>query len=148
MNRICSNEAYLVDDNTMAIRGLLEDDRHKIEMKILFDIVEREVIDVRDIIWHHCPYPHCQEVTPLLKKLPGTKVGPGSSKRINSLIGNIEGCVHVVELVINIFKAFYQAEHRLADNKLATEEERVLRKTKMLKDECYGYKINAQRLGL
>ncbi|MBT00729.1 MAG: DUF2889 domain-containing protein [Oceanospirillaceae bacterium] len=45
------------------------------------------------------PFPHCPEIANAFKQLEGTRIGPGWHKLAKELLGGINGCTHLNELL-------------------------------------------------
>ena len=45
------------------------------------------------------PYAPCPAITPAFAKLEGLKIGPGWRRAVNNLLGGVQGCTHLVELL-------------------------------------------------
>ncbi len=121
------------------IQGELIDDRHHILAILKFDYEEEEVIEIIKVEWIKSPYVYCSDIKDIIHRIIALKVKPGSSSFINKNLGGSSGCIHLAEVIVQIFKCFYQAVHRIEDLKLDTEEEKKIRKFKVLRNSCYAY---------
>ena len=54
------------------------------------------------------PFPVCPAVTPNFQRLVGLKIRPGWNKRVRGLLGGVEGCTHLVELLGPLATTAYQ----------------------------------------
>ena len=62
------------------------------------------------------PYRLCPEITPNFQRLVGLRVGPGFNRKVKELVGGVEGCTHLVELMgplaTTAFQTIFSAKHR------------------------------------
>jgi hypothetical protein len=52
-----------------------------------------------EAVTDHAPFGVCREVTPNFQRLVGLKIGLGWRRAVQSRVGGIEGCTHIVELL-------------------------------------------------
>lgn len=83
---------------------------HEMRMRLTIDL---------DLLIHACeavteqgPYRACGEITPNFKALAGVKIGPGWRRRVAELLGGVNGCTHLVELLGPMATTAYQATGR------------------------------------
>ncbi|PCI46607.1 MAG: hypothetical protein COB51_06935 [Moraxellaceae bacterium] len=96
-------EARLVDTKTYTIenrwRGALQpgDPVHNMGLRLTIDhdFIVREVATTMD----DQPHQVCNEVLVNFQRLIGLKIGPGWNRKTRELLGGIEGCTHLVELL-------------------------------------------------
>ena len=138
LERTLATKAWEEEGN-IYISGELVDDRHHIRVILGFDSVGEKVKEVREVSWIRAPYPYCSDVAPLADRILGLGVKTGATAIINDTLGASEGCIHLAEVVVQVFKCFYQARHRLEDAALKSEEERKARKYRVLRNSCYAY---------
>ncbi|MDD4344261.1 MAG: DUF2889 domain-containing protein [Eubacteriales bacterium] len=145
MNIILSRElktkAWLEEENEnhIFIQGELIDDRHHILSVIKFDYKEEKVIEIIKTQWIKSPYTYCSDIKDIINRIIGLEVKTGATAFINKNLGGKDGCIHLAEVVVQIFKCFYQVVHRIEDLKLSSEDERKKRKFKVLRNSCYAY---------
>ncbi len=135
MNIILSRElktsAWLDEENenNIFIKGELIDDRHHILSVLKFDYKEEKVIEVINTEWIKSPYTYCSDIKDIINRINGLEVKTGATAFINKNLGGKDGCIHLAEVVVQIFKCFYQVVHRIEDLKLTTEKEKKERKS-------------------
>jgi hypothetical protein len=95
------------------------------------------------------PYEVCPAVTPNFQRLVGLKIRPGFNSRVKELLGGVEGCTHLVELLgplaTTAFQTIFPWKHRYAPQSV----ERPKGKRPRLLDTCHAFKSDgeiAQRL--
>lgn len=54
------------------------------------------------------PTSECRGAAPGYEQLVGTRIGPGFTRRVKTLFGGIQGCVHLTELLLPIATTAYQ----------------------------------------
>ena len=54
------------------------------------------------------PFAACPAITPAFAKLEGLKIGPGWRRAVSKLLGGIQGCTHLVELLGPLATTAYQ----------------------------------------
>jgi hypothetical protein len=78
------------------------------EMHIVLTInIEMKILDV-SAKTISAPYKICSNANFKIKSLIGATIGPGWKNKINKLIGNIEGCTHVRELLVSMATVSFQ----------------------------------------
>jgi hypothetical protein len=58
------------------------------------------------------PYAPCGDITPNFARLAGVTIGPGWRKKTLELLGGIQGCTHLVELLGPLGTTAFQATGR------------------------------------
>ena len=78
------------------------------EMHIILKInMEFKILDI-SAKTISAPYKICSEANFKIKSLIGETIGPGWKNKINKLIGNIDGCTHVRELLVSMATVSFQ----------------------------------------
>lgn len=126
-------------EENIYIQGELIDDRHHILVVLKFDYKKEKVIEIIKTEWIKAPYTYCSDIKEVINRINGLEVKTGATAFINKNLGDENGCIHLAEVVVQIFKCFYQVVHRIEDLKLPSEEERKKRKFKVLRNSCYAY---------
>ena len=57
------------------------------------------------------PFAVCPAITPAFKSLEGLKIGPGWRRAVSKLLGGVQGCTHLVELLGPLATTAYQTIH-------------------------------------
>ena len=62
------------------------------------------------------PYRLCPKITPNFQRLVGMRIGPGFNRKVKELLGGVEGCTHLVELMgplaTTAFQTIFSAKYR------------------------------------
>lgn len=68
---------------------------------------------VRDVEarMEQAPYAICRAIEPAHRKLVGTTIGPGWSRRVHELLGGTGGCTHLREMLGRMATVAFQAFH-------------------------------------
>ena len=78
------------------------------EMRVLLTInLEMKIINVSAKTLS-APYQICLGANFKIKSLIGETIGPGWKNKINKVIGNIEGCTHIRELLVSMATVSFQ----------------------------------------
>jgi len=96
-------EAHITDKKTYTYenkwRGTVASGHpvHDMSLRLSIDssLVVREVEAVMDVQ----PYTICSDILGNFQKLVGLNIGPGWNRRIRELVGGVEGCTHIAELL-------------------------------------------------
>ena len=118
-------EGHLIDVKTYTVEEL---DRgpippgepiHEMWLRLTIDNA-MEIVEVEaKTVWS--PYSICSEITPNFKKLKGIAIRPGFILKTRQLLGGINGCTHLVELLGPIattaFQTVYPHRARKKNNK-------------------------------
>ena len=65
------------------------------------------------------PYLRCGDIAPNFKALKGVTIGPGWRRKTAELLGGINGCTHLVELLGPLGTTAFQATHRAREQRRA-----------------------------
>ena len=86
---------------------------HEMWLRLTVDdgLVIREVEAVTD----HSPFPICPAVTGNFARLKGLSIRPGFYNRVKEILGGIEGCTHLVEMLGPIATTAYQTIYPYRD---------------------------------
>src|SRR5216684_1035443 len=90
------------------------------------------------------PYRLCPEITPNFQRLVGLRVGPGFNRKVKELVGGVEGCTHLVELMgplaTTAYQTIFSAKHREQRERANGSEETSdkPRKRPRLIDTCHA----------
>lgn len=106
-------EATLTDEKGQQVafrsRPPVEPGAHMHSMSLLLTIdTEYLIRDVRAATLT-APWPMCGGTDEAYRKLIGLRIGPGFSRQVKKLLGGVEGCTHVTELVAQAANTYMQA---------------------------------------
>jgi hypothetical protein len=100
------------------------------------DLVIRDVEAVTD----HSPFPTCGAITSNFAKLKGLSIKPGFNAKVRELLGGIEGCTHLVEMLgpvaTTAFQTIFPYRERL--RREAGAAPNPSRRARLL-DTCHGW---------
>lgn len=119
------------------ISGSLNDTSHYIKLSVL---VEPGTMRIKAVTvqMDKVPYAICHKAFAGIDSLVGLRIKSGINRQVKELIGGTKGCVHIVELLQEIFKAAIQGNIRLiVDNMVGNE--RTAKLEEMLKGSCLRY---------
>jgi len=57
------------------------------------------------------PFAICPAITPAFKSLEGVKIAPGWNRAVNKVLGGVQGCTHLVELLGPMATTAFQTIH-------------------------------------
>ena len=96
-------EARLVDTKTYSFHNEFKGEMtpgmpvHEMVMRLTVD--DNFLIHAVEAVTENSPYPVCPEITPNFKRLEGQRMGRGWNKTVRGLLGGVQGCTHLVELL-------------------------------------------------
>ena len=155
------------DENKFIVEGFLKDDRlndyylitgekrhggkiHNMAVRMLVSVphmkiedIEAEMIDV--------PGEECHDTTDFVKSVIGLTLTQGYSIKVRSLLGGINGCTHMVNLLINMAPAAIQgiwsfkAQKKVDIDSGQNEKKRVFMMEDFLKNTCYAWREKGKR---
>jgi hypothetical protein len=119
-------EARIVDTKTYEIenrwRGDLKpgDPVHNMGLRLTIDenFVVQEVATTMD----DQPHISCHEVLDNYQRLIGLRIGPGWNRKVKELLGGIQGCTHLVELLGPIGTVAFQTTASMVAKEKAREK--------------------------
>lgn len=68
-------------------------------MRLLMVLDRKLVIQSLEAVTEQAPTPVCGQITAAYRALAGLQIGPGFKKRVAELVGGVEGCTHLTELL-------------------------------------------------
>ncbi len=80
-------------------RGLIEVGDPLHDMSLRLTITSSYEIKAVEAVTDKAPYRICPAITPNFQRLVGLKIGPGFTRKVRQLLGGVEGCTHLVELL-------------------------------------------------
>jgi hypothetical protein len=100
------------------------------------DLIIRDVEAATD----HSPFPICGGITGNFARLKGLSIKPGFHAKVRELLGGVEGCTHLVEMLgpvaTTAFQTIYPYRERLRQQK---GEDRSPGGARRLVDSCHGW---------
>lgn len=117
--------------------GELHNLRIKLRVKIpemLIQDIEAEMIEV--------PREECRDILEAFQKIKGLKIEQGFSSKIKKILGGIEGCTHLVHLLLTLAPAALQGMWTQKSGKMQSglNPERLKKLSGILIDTCYTWR--------
>jgi len=95
------------DNSLLEVVAHLKDRFHEIRTVIIFDSNTKTIVKAgADMIT--VPFDLCHEVCDKMQGLEGLQLTKGVNKWVKEIVGNSRGCTHLVDLVMESFKAVFQ----------------------------------------
>lgn len=140
-------EGYITDTKTYPFenpwKGMMEpgDPIHNMVLRLTVD--EDLVVREAEATMMDTPYEICPQVAPNFARLVGLKIGKGWRKRVRELLGGIEGCTHLVELLVPLATTAFQSirpyqRYRLKQSLEAGEDDPTVRRPFQI-DTCHSW---------
>ena len=123
-NRNIFLKGFLRDDNLYDIEAELTDTKHYSipnkdrniivagdpihNMKIKITLDKNLIIKDASAVTSHGPFDICKDANKNFSKIIGIQIKPGWKKKLLQLIGGINGCTHITELLTPIATTAYQ----------------------------------------
>jgi hypothetical protein len=96
-------EGHITDTKTYpianAFRGEIAPGEAIHDMWIRLTLDDDLVVRAVEAVTDAGPYRPCPAITPAFAKLKGLRIAPGWNKRVKELLGGVQGCTHLVELL-------------------------------------------------
>jgi len=142
-------EGHLTDTKTYGFsnhfRGELPPGEPVHDMWLRITVDDRLVIHAVEAVTDASPYPVCPGITPNFQRLQGLRIYPGFQKQVRDLLGGIQGCTHLVDLLGPLATTAYQTvfpyrarEYELRLAREGREADRPTRKPKLV-DSCHAF---------
>lgn len=114
-------EGHLTDTKSYPFdsqfRGTVEAGTPVHQMWIRLTVDDNLIIREVEAATDHSPFPICGGITPNFKKLEGLSIRPGFNAKVRELLGGVEGCTHLVEMLgpvaTTAFQTIYPYRERL-----------------------------------
>jgi hypothetical protein len=96
-------EGYLNDSKTYGFsnhdRGRVEAGEPIHEMWLRLTLDQEFVVRAAEAVTDQGPYKICPSANPNFERLVGIKIGPGYRRKVQEMLGGVQGCTHLVELL-------------------------------------------------
>lgn len=133
-------EGRIIDTKTYGFpndhRGYIEAGEPIHDMSIRLTLDDNFVIQAIEAVTDHGPFAVCPAITPNFQRMVGVRIGPGWRKEVRSRLGGIEGCTHLVELLLAMATPAYQAMFPVRSKK---ESSRPPGKKPALLNSCHAF---------
>ncbi|MBL7002816.1 MAG: DUF2889 domain-containing protein [Gammaproteobacteria bacterium] len=105
-------EGHLVDTKTYEFdnkwRGSVKPSEPLHEMWLRLTINDELEVVHAEAKTDHSPYPECPHFPNNLEKLVGVKIAPGWSKAVQNVLGGVNGCTHITEVLGRVANVAFQ----------------------------------------
>lgn len=117
-------EGRLVDTKTYAFdnsfRGTVEAGEPVHDMWLRVTIDDEFLIHEIEAVTDRGPFQICPDITPNFKKIKGLHISPGWRQRCRKVLGGVEGCTHLVEMLGHMATVAYQTLYPTLSKKKKT----------------------------
>ena len=130
-----------LDDGRLVLQASLNDTDQILELQC---IVSYPDLVIRDASMTFLRYPgrECLQAQSNIEKLPGLKIERGYNKKVKDVLGGSTGCVHMVDLAIEIGHVAIQAKLKRLERETKNIGSKNKKQTwnKELQGQCVRYK--------
>jgi hypothetical protein len=123
--RVITVNSYETGEGTIHVEGLLTDERfypslyysrnkyidpgivHKMTVQLDIALPDLEIRQATAVM-NEVPIDDCREIETFVKKLVGLRIQPGFTRKVRSLLGGVEGCLHLTNLILTMGSAAVQ----------------------------------------
>jgi hypothetical protein len=149
-DRLWDIEAHMTDRKSYSFPSEEEDGEvvagtpiHDMWLRVTLD--DSLVIQAIEAVTDSSPYQLCPQITPNFQRLVGVRIGSGFNRKIKELVGGVEGCTHLVELMgplaTTAFQTIFSARRREERERAEREGIALPRPTERprLIDTCHAH---------
>ena len=138
-------EAHMTDVKTYAFdsewRGTIEPGTPVHDMWLRLTLDDDLVVRAVEAVTDASPYQLCPNITPNYQRLIGLSIRPGFMPKARELLGGIQGCTHLLELLAPLattaFQTIFPYRHRLQKDELPKVTEPA--KRPRLLETCHAF---------
>ena len=123
--RVITVNSYETGEDTLHVEGVLTDERffpslyysrnryidpgivHKMTVQLDIALPDLEIRQATAVM-NEVPIGDCREIEAFAKKLVGLRIRPGFTRKVRSLLGGVEGCLHLTNLILTMGSAAVQ----------------------------------------
>lgn len=136
-------EGHLVDTKAYPFlnreRGEIRPGEAIHEMWIRLTVDDELVVHDVEAATDAAPFSVCPDVTERFKVLKGLKIGRGWRNKVNELLGGVQGCTHLVELLGPVGTTAFQTIYPIKARRPETQQEvQAGRKKPPMLDTCHA----------
>jgi hypothetical protein len=95
------------------------------------------------------PWPACSEIATAYRKLIGLRIGPGFSRAVREILGGIQGCTHLNDLLVQIGNTYMQTtwpDHVARQGLEGDTQQLPDQRTQAIVDGCYAWRKDGAAL--
>jgi len=114
----------------------------RLTMRVSTDFVI-EHVEARSVA---APTPYCQDINPAYAALAGLRLAPGFKERVRSIVGGVNGCTHLSDLLGPLATTVMQASFgRMQTEERLRETAKLTRMSKpRVIDTCHAYRADGE----
>ncbi|WP_207539739.1 DUF2889 domain-containing protein [Sabulicella rubraurantiaca] len=144
-------EAHLTDTKTYGFpsehRGQVNPGEALHGMWVRMTINTDMMITECEAVTDYSPFDICPGATPNFRKLAGLSIGPGFNRAVNEVVGGVQGCTHLREVLAQMatvaFQTMWPIRHRRQQEQRTAEEGGAPRRRPALLGTCHAYAPNS-----
>ncbi|MEM7223314.1 MAG: DUF2889 domain-containing protein [Pseudomonadota bacterium] len=136
--RMTDAKSYGFDN---AYRGRIEAGEPLHDMWLRLTVDEDLVVRDIEVATEAGPYAVCPAIAPNFKRMIGVKVGRGWRQAVRSRLGGVEGCTHLVEMLIAMATVTFQTLYPVLARKAAKSP--PAGKPGLI-DSCHAYRADGE----
>ncbi len=138
-------DAHITDIKTYAFenihRGTIKPGEPLHEMWIRLTVDEQLIVHDCIAITENAPYACCGDITLIFKKLIGEKIAPGWTQRVKKLVGGIQGCTHLADLIGPATTTIFQSMAGITKGKATSDKSKPF-----YIDGCHSWQSNGEQV--
>ncbi|EIJ41090.1 Protein of unknown function (DUF2889) [Beggiatoa alba B18LD] len=141
-------EAYLIDTKTYSFpnkfRGGIQagESLHGLGLRLTLD--DNFVIQDAQAIIDASPFAVCPAITPRFALLKGLQIKTGWNRHVKTLLGDVKGCTHLVELLAPLATTAFQTIYGATKEKREEEMSANPEKKPALLDTCHALSCDGE----
>ena len=136
-------EGHLTDTKSYSFesefRGEVVADEPIHDMWLRLTVDDRMTIRAVEAVTDDSPYRVCPEITPNFQRLVGLQIRAGFNAKVRELLGGVEGCTHLVEMIAPLATTAFQTIFPWRARFAASEAHRPAGKRPALLDTCHAF---------
>lgn len=135
-------EGHLVDTKTYDMPsedrdgGTIKAGEHLHEMWLRLTVDTDLLVHAVEAVTDHGPYSVCPDITPSFRKLEGLSIKPGWTMKTRQLLGGVNGCTHLVELLGPVATTAFQTVYA---SRVKRDQARGHHARPVLINSCHAY---------
>ena len=138
-------DAHISDTKTYAFenmhRGTITPGEPLHEMWLRITVDEQLIVHDCIAVVENAPYACCGDITPIFKKLIGEKIASGWTRRVKELVGGVQGCTHLVDLVGPATTTIFQSMAGIVKGKNTSDKSKPF-----YINGCYSWKSDGEQV--
>jgi len=142
-------EGHLTDTKTYAFdnewRGEVLPGQPVHQMWVRITLDDELTIRAIEVVTDHGPYPICPAIAPNFQRLKGLSIRKGFIGRVRDLVGGVEGCTHLVEMMGPVATTAFQTIYPLRNRQLRAQGQSpdASRRPRLL-NSCHAFAASSE----